>query len=239
MTNGLLTAFKTFGDNAINQPAWNPPVASQPYYVNETGIVSLLQGGTFAVDGPDSVALSQSLDLNKHTLTTVYAGALNVFWKDVYIVNMTSISLMANYSDIEWLRLNVDPSKKFWEQPHNAQTFGFIYNEPDVKPSSKWKKPPGLDQLEILGLNLTGILASSIWFQNRYGFGASWSTNDTLNSYTRNNGTDRPPNDIHMTLPVCQLAMLKYEYNTDGISNECDMHVSAPQHDSLCLAMVY
>lgn len=214
-TDAMISSLKQFGDNAINQPAWNKPVTTDMYYGNETGIFKILEGGTFAGTESMGQKLNESLKMTNASITSIYAIAVNTYWQQeqVYIVNTTAATSVTNPTGYDWDDVSIVsfPNKKTVNgfTFDTGESFVVMKHTAGRKPDEEYDPVPGVDQLSTLGFNLTGVVYSSGYSQQKLGFNGTWGTDDAIEVVT----SDGPDwRKLFMTLPVCQLALI----NTQG-----------------------
>ncbi|KAJ5578672.1 uncharacterized protein N7459_007636 [Penicillium hispanicum] len=195
-TTALKKAVIAMGNDAMNSPAYNPPVVSEFYFQNKTGILTMLADGAFAETPPsDSV-----FNISAKTLQAIYSIAISNLWNQqgVYLVNCSDI---ADPSGGFYSAMNINKND-LTRTIIGKDTIIALKHTDGKAPNEAYDPVPGADKLSIVGLNMTGMILASAWSQRKAGYNATWSASDGLAALTSD---DPPPYGLFATLPICTL----------------------------------
>lgn len=227
-TDAIKASIQQFADNALNQPAWNQPVVTDMYYGNETGLLKMLEGGTFAGIESSGRELNESLKMTNETLRSIYSIAVDAYWKQeqVYFVNFTDVDHVLSGIDFDDMKiLTVDKWERHDRGPdyNYGEAYAVLKHTPGKKPTEKYDPVPGVAQLATLGLNLLDMTYSSAFATQQLGFEGQWTLENSKGAMDFNGPVWK---QLFMTRPMCQLA--KLEMTQDEV-REFTPYVTCPR----------
>ncbi|KAJ5595196.1 uncharacterized protein N7459_001404 [Penicillium hispanicum] len=215
-TNAVIQGVTQLGNNTILSPAYNPPIVSEKYYKNTTGILGFLENGAFAQEPSSGTKFS----ITNSTIKSLYSVVVSNMWNQqgVYIVNCSDL-----YDDrgLSYADMKIDKND-ISRTTFNGSTYFVMMMTEGKNPSDAYDPVPGVAELSVLGLTLEEMITASGYSQLNGGFNYTYTEKDTLNAF---NGEGGPPGGIYASIPICQLADLvvvgenSWKYTCD--SDEC------------------
>ncbi|KAJ5591959.1 uncharacterized protein N7459_002328 [Penicillium hispanicum] len=218
-------------NDALYSPAYNPPVVSDNYYQNHTGIFSWLQGGVFAQEPPSNTEFK----LTAKVLVAIYAIAVSNMWTQQFVYFVNASDLWDTSSGTTFANMSIS-HKDMSRTVIGKDTIIAIKHTDGAAPDQPYDAVPGVNALEQLGLTLAMMYESSAWAQTTgKGFNRTWTGSESVKALTGYDGDDLdidnsydngPPNGIFANIPVCHLKGLIIQGRDNWGENLCGDEVS-------------